>query len=519
MEYAVELRGITKRFGSNVANKQVDLKIRPGSIHGLLGENGAGKSTLMNVLYGLYKPEEGEIYLRGERHVIDSPLKAMELGIGMVHQHFMLARPLTVAENIMVGTKSKRGPLLDTRRVMHEIQEVSERYHLDVDPAIKIEALSVGQQQRVEILSAIYQGADILILDEPTAVLTPQEVQELFVILRKMREDGKSVILITHKLDEIMEIVDEISVLRDGEYVGSRVMGPDVTKDELTQMMVGREVLFDFSDAGILTEPGKVKVALRDVHAKNTRGVEALRGISLELHEGEILGLAGVDGNGQKELAEVLTGLAKVSEGEILYNEKPIQNRRPIDYINDKIAHVPEDRQTTGIAMNFSIKNNLIIKNHGAKRFKKGPVINYDVVNAYAEELMEQYHVKATGRNEIIKNLSGGNQQKIVLARELADEPEFLIASHPTRGLDIGASEYVRGQILAQRNKGVAVLLISADLEEILQLSDRIAVIYDGRITGILPRGASAEEIGYLMLDNQKKEAPHGNQEKEKFRV
>lgn len=506
MEYAVEMRKVSKIFGKTIANDKVDLKIRKGSIHGLLGENGAGKSTLMNILYGLYKPEEGEVLIRGEEVTIDSPLKAMALGIGMVHQHFMLARPLTVTENIMLGTKSKRGFLLDNKRVAKEITEVSDRYNLGVDPNAKIEDLAVGQQQRVEILSAIYQGADILILDEPTAVLTPQESEELFVILRKMREDGKSVILITHKLDEIMEIVDEISVLRDGKFIGSLMMDETVTKDKLTQMMVGREVLFDFSEAGELKKPKGVKLQLKDIHAKNKHGVEILKGISFDIHEGEILGLAGVDGNGQKELAEVLTGLCKVTSGHIVFDGKEIENRKPIDYINDRIAHVPEDRQTTGVAMDFSIKNNLIIKNHGAKKFRKGPIINYDIVNSYAEDLMEKFKIKATGRNEKVKNLSGGNQQKVVLARELSDDPQLLITSHPTRGLDIGATEYVRGQILSQRNKGVACLLISADLEEILQLSDRIAVIYDGRITGILGRNATPEEIGYLMLDTKKEE-------------
>lgn len=501
MDFAVEMLGITKRFGSKAANDNVDLRVRPGSVHALLGENGAGKSTLMNVLYGHMEPDEGRILIRGKEEIMKSPLYASSLGIGMVHQHFMLVKPMTVAENIMLASKSKRGPLLDLKRITAEIREVSDKYGLDVDPDSRVKDLSVGQQQRAEILTAVFKGADILILDEPTAVLTAQETEALFGILRQMREDGKSVILITHKLDEIMEIADEVTVLRDGKLVGSRMMDETLTRDDLTQMMIGRKAISDFRvfNEG---EAGTVPlVQIKNVHARTGRGVERIKGVTLDVRKGEILGLAGVDGNGQKELAMVLTGLLNITEGEILYDGKRAQNRKPSECIRDGIAHVPEDRIDTGIAMDFSVKNNMIMKNFAEKRFRKaGVIIDYDKVNAHAEELIDKYDIKTKGRNEIIRFLSGGNQQKVVIARELDGQPRFLIASHPTRGLDVGAAEFVQKKLIEQRNKGVAVLLISSNLDEIRHISDRIAVIYDGHIMGILPGDTSAEEIGLYML-------------------
>lgn len=505
MEYSVEMLGITKKFKKNIANDNVDFRLRKGSIHGLLGENGAGKTTLMNVLYGLYKPEEGVVKINGKEEVIDSPTKAMSLGIGMVHQHFMLVRNFSVLENVMLGTKSRRGPLLDKKRIAAELTAVSKKYKLEVDIDAKIWQLSVGEQQRVEILSAVYQGAEILILDEPTAVLTPQESEELFDILRIMRDNGKSIILITHKLDEILSIVDEVTVLRDGKFVGNLMMSNEVTKETLTQMMVGREILFEFMNEE-LKPSGETLLSLCGICANNNKDVPALKNLNLEIKSGEILGLAGVDGNGQKELAEVMTGLRKCTAGEILFEGENIANLKPAKYIEKKIAHIPEDRLVTGVAGDLSIKNNLIIKNYNSKKFAKRWIINYVKVNNHAMDVMQEFKIKATSRNELVKDLSGGNQQKVVLARELHGKPKVLIASHPTRGLDIGASEYVRGELLHQRNKGVGVLLVSADLEEILQLSDRIAVIYDGQIMGILPRGADVHEIGKLMLGSKLEE-------------
>ena len=474
---AVSMQGITKIFNGVKANDNVDFNLRKGSIHGLLGENGAGKTTLMNILYGLYQQEAGDIYINGSKEEISSPIKAISLGIGMVHQHFMLARPMTVVENVMLGKKSRRGILLDTKETATELKELADKYKMNIDPYSKIWQLSVGEQQRVEILTAIYQGADILILDEPTAVLTPQEANILFDMLRHMKADGKSIILITHKLEEIISIVDEVTVLRDGELIGSKLVDEHTTKEELTKMMVGRDVLFP-----------------------------ALTDFNLTVHEGEILGLAGVDGNGQKELCEVLTGLRKADGGQFLFKGKEVINQPPVFYINSGISHIPEDRMTTGLALNWSLKKNLIIKKFHKAPFSKNGLLNQKAIDAYWDKCQKEYQIKANSGEDHARALSGGNQQKVILARELDDHPEMVIANQPTRGLDIGASEYVRQKILDARNDGAAVLLVSADLEEILQLSDRIAVIYDGKIMGILPAGTDTNTIGMLMMGHKQEE-------------
>lgn len=506
-DFAVEMRGITKIFFGKKANDQVDFLLKRGSIHGLLGENGAGKTTLMNILYGLYQQEEGEISINGRKESINKPTKAIELGIGMVHQHFMLARPLSVAENIMLGHKSSKGIFLDTDIVEKKLSELSEKYDLKVDPKSKIWQLSVGEQQRVEILSTIYQGAQILILDEPTAVLTPQESEALFVILRQMRDEGKSIILITHKLDEILSVVDEVTVLRDGQCIGSKIVTTETTKEELTHMMVGREVLFDFNQSEFSSQ--EVCLEIKNVCANNDKELPQLKDFSLTIHKGEVIGLAGVDGNGQKELAEVITGLRSATKGEIKLNGEDFANKPPLASIRAGIAHIPEDRHHTGLAMGFSIAKNLIIKNYDQPAFSNHGLLKYDAIENHAQKMIKQYQVKANSTQDAVKDLSGGNQQKVILAREMFDEPQMLIASQPTRGLDIGATEYVREQIMDVRNKGTAVLLISADLEEILQLSDRIAVIYDGKLMGILPKGADIQEIGLLMM-GQRQEVTHG---------
>lgn len=497
MNLAVEMQEITKVFKKVAANDKVNFQLRKGSIHGLLGENGAGKTTLMNCLYGLYQPESGKIFINGTEVKIDSPQKAMSLGVGMVHQHFMLVRPMTVVENIMLGLSSKRGPLLDTDRVEQELLALSKRFNLNVDPKAKIWQLSVGEQQRVEILSALYRGAEILILDEPTAVLTPNEAQELFEILRMMRKDGKSVILISHKLEEILAIVDEVTVLRDGRFVSQAKVTAETTKRDLTNMMVGRDVLFNFKHQESIT--GETKLIAKNLRAQDDKGLLALNDVSFSIKAGEVLGIAGVDGNGQKELCEVLTGLRPTASGEILLNGKELSGSNPKTFINEGISHIPEDRQKTGLAMNMNIARNLILKEFNQARFSRRGLLKFKAIKENAERLMEEYGIKAKDLNTKVKDLSGGNQQKVILARELSSKPEIIIANQPTRGLDIGATEYVRQKLLEETAKGAGLLLISADLEEILQLSDRIAVMYDGQIMGILSRNASVDEIGLLM--------------------
>jgi len=503
-KFAVEMRNITKIFGNLKANDAVDFKLRENSINGLLGENGAGKTTLMNVLYGLYRQEEGEIYIHGQKTDIVSPLKAISSGIGMVHQHFMLARPLTVVENIMLGRKSSRGIFLDTRKVAAEIRELSDRYHLMVDPYARIWQLSVGQQQRVEILTTIYQGANILILDEPTAVLTPQEAETLFSILRQMRDDGKSMILITHKLEEILSVVDDVTILRDGKMISSFKVTPATTKEELSRLMVGRDVLFDFNPAAV--KPGKERLGMKDLRVKNDKGLPAVNNFSLSVSEGEIVGLAGVDGNGQKELAEALTGLRPAEGGKIFINGIEAENKPPVFFIHQGVAHIPEDRQNMGLAMGFCVSKNLIIKRFCQQPYAKNGVMNYKNIKNHAQKMIQDFQIKTNTTEDITRDLSGGNQQKVILARELADEPSVLIANQPTRGLDVGATEYVRSRLLEARSKGAAILLISADIEEIIQLSDRIAVIYNGELMGILPKGSQPETIGLLMMGKRQGE-------------
>ncbi len=496
-KYAVEMLGITKIFNGVKANDAIDFRVRPSSIHGLLGENGAGKTTLMNILYGLYKQEEGIVKINGKQEIIDSPTKAISLGIGMVHQHFMLARPLTVVENVMLGHKSRRGILLDTKETAEELKLLSDRYRMGIDPYTKIWQLSVGEQQRVEILTAIYMGAEILILDEPTAVLTPQETEQFFHTLREMRKDGKSIIMITHKLEEIAALVDEVTVLRDGKMIGTR-KADGITKEELTRMMVGRDVMFNFPP---LTEMNLgIKLSIRNISAVNDKGVLALDNFSLDIHAGEIVGLAGVDGNGQNELCEVLTGLRKETEGSIILDGKDVSGKSPRFYIEKKVSYIPEDRHTTGLALNWNLKKNMILKSIGSKRFMKRGLMNDNLISQNWSAARDEFQIKAIDGDDLARSLSGGNQQKLILARELNADPEVLIANQPTRGLDIGASEYVRQKLIEARNNRAAVLVISADLEEIMQISDRIAVIYGGKLMGILPRSADLFDIGSLMM-------------------
>ena len=481
---AVSMQGITKIFNGVKANDNVDFNLRKGSIHGLLGENGAGKTTLMNILYGLYQQEAGDIYINGSKEEISSPIKAISLGIGMVHQHFMLARPMTVVENVMLGKKSRRGILLDTKETATELKELADKYKMNIDPYSKIWQLSVGEQQRVEILTAIYQGADILILDEPTAVLTPQEANILFDMLRHMKADGKSIILITHKLEEIISIVDEVTVLRDGELIGSKLVDEHTTKEELTKMMVGRDVLFNFDKNQ--KAPGAVKVELKGLSASNDKGLPALTDFNLTVHEGEILGLAGVDGNGQKELCEVLTGLRKADGGQFLFKGKEVINQPPVFYINSGISHIPEDRMTTGLALNWSLKKNLIIKKFHKAPFSKNGLLNQKAIDAYWDKCQKEYQIKANSGEDHARALSGGNQQKVIFGKWLERSPSVFMMDDPTRGIDVGAKYEIYELIINMAKQGKTIIVVSSEMPEILGITNRIGVMSNGRLAGIV---------------------------------
>ncbi|NPA92221.1 MAG: ABC transporter ATP-binding protein [Chloroflexi bacterium] len=493
----VEMRGITKRFPGVLANDHVDFDVHAGEVHALLGENGAGKSTLMKILYGLYQPDEGEIYINGQPVTIHSPSDAIRLGIGMIHQHFMLVETMTVAENVALGLPSSRGFLTDLDVVSQRILALADIYGLKIDPNAYIWQLSVGQQQRVEIIKALYRGASLLILDEPTAVLTPQEVDELFAIMRQMTQDGHALIFISHKLHEVIEISDRVTVLRDGRKIGTRPTS-ETTKSALANWMVGREVALTLDREPV--EVGDVRLALENVHCGSDRGTPGLRGVSLEVRGGEILGIAGVSGNGQRELAEVITGLREVTEGKVILEGEDITALLPGERTDRGLSYIPEERMKDGIIQDFTVAENLILREHHKPPFSYRGFLNQRFISQHSAELIRAFRIKTPSQKTLAKNLSGGNIQKIVLARELARHPRVIIAAQPTRGLDIGATEYVREQLLEQRRQGVAVMLISEDLDEILALSDRIAVIYEGQIMDILPNeNVSVERLGLLM--------------------
>jgi general nucleoside transport system ATP-binding protein len=493
----LELQGIVKRFPGVLANNQVNFDVHSGEIHALLGENGAGKSTLMKILYGLYQQDEGQILLDGAPVSIHSPSDAIGLGIGMIHQHFMLVPTLTVAENVALGTPSSRGPLTDLERVSARIVELAALYGLKVDPEALVWQLSVGQQQRVEIIKALYRGAALLILDEPTAVLTPQEVDEFFVILRQMAGDGHALIFISHKLHEVLDITDRVTVLRDGHVVGT-VPTESASRESLAQMMVGRPITLQRQRPP--ANLGQVRLELQDVWAQSDRETPALRGVNLAVHAGEILGLAGVSGNGQRELAEVITGLRPATQGRTVLNGETINGRPPGDIVAKGLAYIPEERMRDGMIGNFNVAENLILREHHRPPYSRAGFLNFRSISRRAGELISSFNVKTPSEETLVKSLSGGNIQKLVLARELSREPGVLVAAQPTRGLDIGATEYVHKRLLAQRSEGTAMLLISEDLDEILALSDRIAVIFEGQIMGEMPRaGATPEKLGLLM--------------------
>jgi len=494
---SLEMRGIVKRFPGVLASDHIDFDVRAGEVHALLGENGAGKSTLMKILYGLYHPDQGEILLNGKPVSISSPTDSINLGIGMIHQHFMLVETLTVAENVALGLPSSRGVLTDLDRVSHRVLELADIYGLKIDPSAYIWQLSVGQQQRVEIIKALYRGAALLILDEPTAVLTPQEVQELFVIMRQMVKDGHALIFISHKLHEVVEISSRVTVLRDGRKIGTRPTS-EVTKQDLANWMVGREV-------GLTPDRGEVDVAeirlkLEKVACGSDRGTPGLRGISLEVRSGEILGIAGVSGNGQRELAESVTGLRRVTSGKVFLEGREITSLVPGEITDRMLSYIPEERMRDGMINEFSVAENMILRDHHKLPYSHYGFLKLRDISSHAVELIEKFHVKTPSYETHARNLSGGNIQKVVLARELSRNPRVIIAAQPTRGLDIGATEYVRGQLLEERRKGTAVMLISEDLDEILALSDRIAVLYEGQIMDIVPRiEATPERLGLLM--------------------
>ncbi|MGO4372728.1 ABC transporter ATP-binding protein [Paenibacillus sp. MCAF20] len=496
-EIILETRELVKRFGSFVANDRLNLSIRKGEIHALLGENGAGKSTLMNMLSGMLAPDEGEILFEAQPVKFASPRQAVNVGIGMVHQHFMLIPALTVAENVVLGMKQDRSPLFRFKKACSEIRELSDRFGLDIDPKQRVSELSVGQQQRVEIVKTLFRGAEFIILDEPTAVLTPPEVQDLFRVLRTLKSEGKTVIFISHKLQEVQEICDRVSVLRLGKLVGTHELG-GTTAAELARMMVGRDVHAQMRKARI-GKQAETRLEMRGVSAGES-GSELLRNISLSIRQGEILGIAGVDGNGQRELSEVLLGLRNKQSGVIVLEGEELHRQHPRSMTERGVAYIPEDRHKEGLMLQMSIEENLISKEYRKLRFSKTGIINRRKMRQNAEEQIRSFSIKTTGAAIPIGQLSGGNQQKVILARELMLNPKVLVAMQPTRGMDVGAAEYVHKRILEAREKGCSILLISTELEEIMALSDRIAVLYKGELLDTMDREtADLDRIGMLM--------------------
>ncbi len=491
---AVEMRGIVKRFPGVLANDHVDLTVRAGEIHALLGENGAGKTTLMNILYGIYHPDEGEIFVKGQRAQIRSPRDAIRLGIGMVHQQFRLVPSHTVAENVVLGLPGNF--FFPERAARQRLREFAQRYGLHVDPDARIWQLSAGEQQRVEIIKALYRGADILILDEPTSMLTPREIEELMSTARRMADEGHTVIFITHKLDEVFAVSDRVTVLRQGRVIAT-LETAHTDKRELARLMVGRDVLFRLEKRPVAIGPTVLEV--QDLHVRSDRGLPAVRGASFSIAAGEILGIAGVAGNGQRELVEALAGLRPVEKGRVLLNGEDITNRPPRALVQRGVCYVPGER-LVGTVPNLSVAENLILKTYDQAPVCRGIFLDSQAIASHADALIERYAVATPSRETPLKLLSGGNIQRAILARETSSKPSLLIAAHPTSGLDVGATEYIRQVLMSQREKGTAVLLVSEDLEEILQLSDRIAVIYNGEIMGILPADrADMETIGIMM--------------------
>ena len=501
----ISMKDIVKKFGDFVANDHINLTVHKGEVHAILGENGAGKSTLMNVLCGLYKPTSGQIFINGKEVQFSSPKNAIDMGIGMVHQHFMLIQPFTVTDNIILGVEPTKGLVVDKKTAREKVMELSERYAMKVDPDARIEDISVGMQQRVEILKVLYRGADTLILDEPTASLTPQEIEGLMEIISNLTADGKSVILITHKLKEITACSDYCTIIRQGKYIDT-VKVDGVNENELAAMMVGREVNFRVEKKE--QEPGEVVLDVKNLHAKDYRDVEIVKGLNLQVRRGEIVGLAGVDGNGQTELVEVLTGLRKGERGEVKVLGKDLFNKSPHDTFEGGISSIPADRQKHGLILEFSNEDNLILQHFEEEPFARKGILNRKAIREHATELIEKFDIRPRGCEEAPSGtLSGGNQQKVIIAREVTNDKDLLIAVNPTRGLDVGAIEFVHKYLVEQRNKNRAVLLVSFELDEIMSLSDRIEVIFDGQITGSVPgKDADEKELGFMMAGGKKHE-------------
>jgi simple sugar transport system ATP-binding protein len=503
----LEARNVTKRFPGVIANKDVSLQLCRGEVLALLGENGAGKTTLMNILYGLYHQDAGEILVRGEPVRISGPSDSIRRGIGMVHQHFMLVPVFTVAENIMLGAESVKGLALDIATVRRRIRELAEQYGLDVDPDAYIKDLSVGQQQRVEIIKALYRKADILILDEPTAVLTPQEADDLFEVIRTLQSQGTSVIFISHKLREVLAISDRIMVLRRGQVVGETTPA-SATERSLAEMMVGRSVLLDVDKQP--AKPGAVVLEVRDLRVADDRGQQVVNGVSIQVRAGEIIGIAGVQGNGQTELVEALTGLRPARGGQVLIDGVDLTNAIPRRITEAGSAHVPEDRQEDGLVLGYSIADNLVLNTYYESPFAKGIARDEDAVKANAEKLVKQYDIRTPSPFIPVSNLSGGNKQKVIIARELSRPIKLLIAAQPTRGVDVGSIEFIHKTIVEQRDAGAAVLVVSAELDEVMSLADQIAVMYHGQIVAVVPEAqATREDLGLLMA-GAKLEHPEG---------
>lgn len=504
----VEMKDIVKKFGDFTANDHIQLIVHKGEVHAVLGENGAGKSTLMNVLCGLYKPTGGQIFIHGKQVHFNSPKDAIDIGIGMVHQHFMLIQPFTVLDNIILGIEPVKGLVVDRETARKKILELSERYHMSIDPEARIEDISVGMQQRVEILKVLYRGADVLILDEPTASLTPQEIEGLLKIIENLTADGKSIILITHKLKEITASSDNCTIIRQGKYIDT-VEVEGVNENDLAAMMVGRDVSFKVEKRE--QKPGEVVLEVKDVHARDYRGVEVLNGLNIDVRRGEIVGLAGVDGNGQTELVEILAGLRKAESGEIKVMGKDVFNRTPKETFEAGISSIPADRHKHGLILDFSNEDNMILQHFNEEPFAHKGFLKRKAIRQHAVELMDKFDIRPRGtEGRPAATLSGGNQQKVIIAREITNDKELLIAVNPTRGLDVGAIEFVHKYLVEQRNKNRAVLLVSFELDEIMSLSDRIMVISEGKITGTVSEEEIAnnltdeKELGFLMAGGKR---------------
>ncbi|MCM3097584.1 heme ABC transporter ATP-binding protein [Priestia megaterium] len=505
MEYVIEMLDIRKEFPGIVANDNITLQVKKGEIHALLGENGAGKSTLMNVLFGLYQPEKGQIRVNGQEVKITDPNVANDLGIGMVHQHFMLVQNFTVTENIILGNEPTRTGKINIKKAAQDIQELSNQYGLSVDPYAKIQDISVGMQQRVEILKTLYRGADILIFDEPTAALTPQEITELIQIMKKLIQEGKSIILITHKLKEIMSVCDRCTIIRKGVGVGT-VNVQETNPDELAALMVGREVHFKTEKK--TATPKEAVLTIKELVVEDSRGVEAVSSLDLSVRAGEIVGIAGVDGNGQTELIEAITGLRKIKSGSITLKNQELSTLSTRKITESGIGHIPQDRHKHGLVLDYTIGENIGLQTYYQKPMSKSGILNYKEMYKKAKELIAEYDVRTPSEYTQARSLSGGNQQKAIIAREVDRSPELLIAAQPTRGLDVGAIEFIHKKLIEERDKGRAVLLVSLELDEVINLSDRIAVIYEGEIVDIVdPKETNEQELGLLMAGGTREKA------------